>query len=204
MRVPQQRPRVRRRWIIIGAIVLIAFISISSVVRFYTDLLWFHELGFAKVFWKIIWTRIGIGVAGGVVAGLLIFANLEVARRGAPRYRFVTAGTDLTEQYRSAFRPYARIANLAMAALVAFFTGLSTSATWQRYLLWKNAVPFGIHAPRPFGHDVSFYVFSIPFQRAVLSWFFGVIVASLFLSGVAHLFNGSIQPRPGPIQVQRV
>jgi uncharacterized membrane protein (UPF0182 family) len=198
---PAQRPRIRRRWIIIAAIVLIAFISISSVVRFYTDLLWFHEVGFAKVFWKIIWTRVGIGTVGGVLAGLVIFANLEVARRAAPRYRFVTAGSDLTEQYRSAFRPYARVANLAMSAVVAFFTGLSTSAAWQRYLLWKNAVPFGIHAPRPFGHDVAFYVFSIPFQRAVLSWLFGVLVVSLLLAGVAHLFNGSIQPETNRVRV---
>src|SRR5437867_13133132 len=163
---PAPRPRLQRRWFLIGGIVLLLLISISSIVRFYTDLLWFNELGFTKVFWKIIWTRIGIGVVGGSAAGLVILANLEVARRAAPRYRFVTAGSDLTEQYRSAFRPYARIANVAMAAVVAFFTGLSTSAAWQRYLLWRNAVPFGRHAPQPFGHDVAFYVFSVPFQRA--------------------------------------
>src|SRR5437879_3242523 len=154
--MPRQAPRsrIQRRWIILGAILLVLVISVSSVVRFYTDLLWFNEVGFVKVFWKIIWTRAGIGVVGGLAAGLIVLANLEVARRAAPRYRFVTAGTDLTEQYRSAFRPYARLANLIMAAVVAFFTGLSTSAAWQRYLLWKNAVNFGVHAPQPFGHDV--------------------------------------------------
>ncbi len=201
---PAQRPRIRRRWIIVGAIILIAFISISSIVRFYTDLLWFHELGFAKVFWKIVWTRVGIGVIGGVLAGIMIFANLEVARRAAPRYRFVTAGQDLTEQYRSAFRPYARLANIVMAAVVAFFTGLSTSATWQRYLLWKNAVPFGRQAPKPFGHDIAFYVFSIPFQRSVLSWLFGILVVSALLAGVAHLFNGSIQPETNRVRVATI
>jgi uncharacterized membrane protein (UPF0182 family) len=201
---PQQRPRIRRRWFIVGAIVLIGFISISSIVRFYTDLLWFHELHFAAVFWKIVWTRVGIGVAGGVLAGIVLFANLEVARRTAPRHRFVTAGSDLTEQYRSAFRPYARLANLVVAAVVAFFTGLSTSATWQRYLLWKNAVPFGRQAPKPFGRDIAFYVFSIPFQRAILSWLFGILVVSVLLSGVAHLFNGSIQPETNRVRVATV
>ncbi len=200
MRTPA-RPRLQRRWFVVGAVVLVLLISISSVVRFYTDLLWFHELHLARVFWKIIWTRLGIGVVGGVAAGLVVYLNLEVARRAAPRYRFVTPGEDLTEQYRSAFRPYARIANLLMAAVVAFFTGLSTSAAWQRYLLWKNAVPFGIHAPKPFGHDVSFYVFSLPFQRAILSWLFGVLVVSLLLAAIAHLFNGSIQPEQNRIRV---
>jgi uncharacterized protein len=203
MRTPA-RPRLQRRWFVIGAIILLLFVSISSIVRFYTDLLWFDELHFAKVFWKIVWTRLGIGVVGGLAAGIVVFANLEVARRAAPRYRFVTAGQDLTEQYRSAFRPYARLANLIMSALVAFFTGLSTSAAWQRYLLWKNAVPFGTSAPKPFGHDVAFYVFSVPFQRAVLSWLFGVLVVSLLLAAIAHLFNGSIQPETNRIRVGTV
>src|SRR5207248_11010652 len=67
-----------------------------------------------------------------------------------------------------------------------------------------TAVPFGIHAPKPFGHDIAYYVFSIPFQRAVLSWLFGVFVVSLLLSGVAHLFNGSIQPETNRVRVQNI
>ena len=198
---PQARPRVQRRWIVLGGIVLLLFISISSVVRFYTDLLWFGELGFTSVYWKILSTRVGIGVIGGLLAGVIVLANLEIARRTAPRYRFVTAGTDIAEQYRSAFRPYARLANIVLAAVVALFTGLSTSAVWDRFLLWRNAKPFKINAPEPFGHDVAYYVFTIPFQRAILSWLFGIIIASLFLSAVAHLFNGSIQPEPNRIRI---
>ncbi len=198
---PAARPRVQRRWIVLAAIVLILFISISSIVRFYTDLLWFGELDLTGVFWKILWTRVGIGIVGGLLAGVIVLANLEVARRSAPRYRFVTTGTDITEQYRSAFRPYARLANIVLAAIVAFFTGLSTSAVWDRYLLWRNARPFGIKAPAPFGHDVAYYVFTIPFQRAILSWLFGIVIASLLLAAVAHLLNGSIQPEPNRVRV---
>jgi uncharacterized membrane protein (UPF0182 family) len=194
-------PRVQRRWIVLVVIVLILFISISSIVRFYTDLLWFGELGLTGVFWKILWTRVGIGVVGGLLAGVIVLANLEVARRSAPRYRFATAASDITEQYRSAFRPYARLANIILAAVVALFTGLSTSAVWDRYLLWRNARPFGIKAPAPFGHDVAYYVFTIPFQRAILSWLFGIVVASLLLAAVAHLLNGSIQPEPNRVRV---
>lgn len=198
------RARIQRRWFVIGGIVLVLFISISSIVRFYTDLLWFGELGFTNVFWKILWTRVGVGIVGGLVAGVIVLANLELARRVAPRYRFVAPGTDIAEQYRSAFRPYARLANVAMAAVVAFFTGLSTSGTWDRYLLWRNARPFGIQAPKPFGQDVAFYMFTIPFQRAVLSLLFGVIIVSLLLSAVAHLFNGSIQPEANRVRVATI
>ena len=195
------RPRIQRRWFVIGAIVLLLFISISSIVRFYTDLLWFQELHFAAVFWKILWTRIGVGVIGGLGATLIVFLNLEIPRRSAPAYRFVTAGSDIAEQYRSAFRPYARLANIGISLLVGFFTGLSSSAIWDRYLLWKNAKPFGVKAPAPFGHDVSYYVFTLPFQRAIISWLFGIVIVSLLLAGLAHLFNGSIQPEQSRVRV---
>lgn len=198
------RPRVRRRWIIIGGIVLVLFISISSIVRFYTDLLWFDELGFTTVFWQILWTKVGVGVVGGIGAGVIVLANLEVARRAAPRYRFVTPGGDIAEQYRSVFRPYARLANFLAAGVVAFFTGLSTSATWERFLLWRNARPFGVRAPAPFGRDVSFYVFGIPFQRSIISWIFGILVVSLLFSALAHFLNGSIQPEQNRVRVATV
>jgi uncharacterized membrane protein (UPF0182 family) len=198
------RPRIRRRWIIVAGIVLLVFISINSIVRFYTDFLWFGELHFATVFWKVFTTRAIVGSIGGVVAGVVLLANLEVARRGAPRYRFVTPGGDIAEQYRSVFRPYARLANIGLAAVVAFFTGLSTSAAWGRYLLWRNARPFGTKAPAPFGHDVSFYVFSIPFQRSVISWLFGILVVSLLFGALAHLLNGSIQPEQNRVRVATI
>lgn len=204
MRRPPPRPRIRRRWIVIGAVVLVLLISISSVVRFYTDLLWFGELGFTTVFWKVFTTRVGVGVVGGAVAGLVLLVNLEVARRVAPRYRFVTPGGDIAEQYRSVFRPYARLANIGAAAVVAFFTGLSTSAAWERFLLWRNARPFGVRAPEPFGSDISFYVFNIPFQRTIISWLFGILVVSLLFSVLAHLLNGSIQPEQNRVQVATV
>jgi uncharacterized protein len=196
--------RIQRRWFVIGGILIVLFISISSIVRFYTDLLWFEELGFTSVFWKILRTRVAVGVIGGLAAGLLILANLEIARRAAPRYRFVTPGTDMAEQYRSAFRPYARLANIGLALVVGIFTGLSTSGTWERILLYMNSKPFGVNAPAPFGRDASFYVFGIPFQRSILSVLFGIIVVSLLLTVVAHLLHGSIQPEQNRIRVASV
>ncbi len=196
--------RIQRRWFVIAGIVIVLFISISSIVRFYTDLLWFDELGFTAIFWKIIRTRVTVGLIGGLGAALLVFASLEVARRAAPRHRFVTPGTDVAEQYRSAFRPYARLANIGLALIVGFFTGISTSGTWERILLYMNSKPFGVRAPAPFGRDASFYVFGIPFQRSILSVLFGIIVVSLLLAVVAHLLHGSIQPEQNRIRVASV
>lgn len=183
--------------------VFLALVSLSSVVRFYTDLLWFHELKLNAVFWRIVSTRLALGLVGGVVTAAIIYVNLEVARATAPKYRFVSPAGEVAERYRSMFQPYARWANIGIAALVGLLTGLSTSAAWERFQLWRHAQPFGTRDP-VFGRDIGFYVFSVPFQRVVLSWLFGVVILTILLALLAHLLNGSIEPEANRIAFQPV
>ena len=198
------RPRIRRRWFILAGIVFVVLVSLGSLIRFYTDLLWFQELDLTSVFWTVLWTRVGVGVAIGLIAALLIWVNLEVARYGAPRHRFVGTGPDIAEQYRNLLRPYARLVNAGAAAVVGLLTGLSASSAWETFLLWRNSTPFGTSAPDPFGRDVSFYVFSIPWQRSVLGWLFGIAIASLLLAAMAHLLHGSINPEQNRVVVNPI
>ena len=44
-------------------------------------------------------------------------------------------------------------------------------------------------------------MFTIPFQRAILSWLFGIVVASLLLAASRICFNGSIQPEPNRVRI---
>ncbi len=182
----------------------LVLISFGSLVQFYTELLWFGEVELTGVFWTIFYTQVGVGVVAGLGAALIILANLEVARRSAPRYRLAAAPTtDIAEQYRSMFRPHATWLNIAAAAVVGLLTGLSTSTAWDRVLLWRNARPFGVQDPE-FGRDVAFFTFEIPFQRTILSWAFGVLVVSIFLAAAAHLLSGSIEPEPNRVRVANV
>lgn len=198
-----RRDTRRRRLIIVAGILFVVVISASSLVRFYTDLLWFREVRLLSVFWRVAASRAGIGAVGGLVAGAVVWINLEVARRTAPRFRFVTPAGDTALRYRSMFQPYALWVNLGMAALVGLLTGISTSAAWYRFLLWRHAKPFGSKDPL-FGKDASFFVFSVPFQRVVLSWAFGIVVVSLLLAVLAHLLNGSIEPEANRLNVRPV
>jgi hypothetical protein len=201
--VRQQPRRRRRRWFIAAGVVFLLLISIGSVVRFYTDLLWFQEVRFGAVFWRMMWSRLAVGVVGGVVAGAVLYVNLEVARRAAPRYRFVTPAGDVAERYRSMFQPYAAWANLGLAAFVGFLTGASVSTQWEKFQLWRHAQPFAVRDAL-FGRDASFYVFSLPFQRVVLSWLFGMVTVSILLGLLAHLLNGSIEPEANRVTVRPI
>jgi uncharacterized protein len=140
----------------------------------------------------------------GLLAAAILLVNLEIARRAAPEVSFATPTPDPTQQYRDAFRPYARLANFGIAGVVGLLTGISSSAAWREFLLWRNSRPFGVSAPEPFGQDVSFYVFSIPFQRAVLAFGFGVVITAALLSAIAHFVHGSIRPEANRVEVATV
>ena len=140
MRTPPPRARMQRRWFVLGGIVLVLFISISSIVRFYTDLLWFDELDFTN---DLLEDPVDAGRPSGSSAasspGLIVLANLEIARRAAPRYRFA-ARRDGHRRAVPVGVPSIRAAGEHRhRASIALFTGLSTSAMWERFLLWRNA-----------------------------------------------------------------
>ena len=46
----------------------------------YTDLLWFHALGYGGVFWRSILYQAGVRLAVGLAFALFMFANLSFAR----------------------------------------------------------------------------------------------------------------------------
>ncbi len=48
----------------LGAIVLVLII-LSAVSGFYIDLLWFREVDFADVFWRVFWSKVLLGLIFG-------------------------------------------------------------------------------------------------------------------------------------------
>src|SRR4030065_1620480 len=64
-----------RLWLLFLFIVL--FILAPTLARWYTDWLWFGELGYRRVFWVPLLSRIGVTVVVGGVLFLLFFLNLR-------------------------------------------------------------------------------------------------------------------------------
>src|SRR5687767_2660303 len=98
-------PRPSRRAIIVG-VVLVLLLSSNFAAYFYTDVLWFQEVGYESVLWKSLSMQWGVGLAVGIAVALLLWVNLALAARIAPAYgrgRFdVVRSTDPFERYREA------------------------------------------------------------------------------------------------------
>jgi uncharacterized protein len=187
--------RPPRRWTL--AVLLLAFLALAavgSVSRFYTDLLWFREIDKAGLFWGMLRTKAFIGVLAGLGTAVIVGVNLWMVERLAPRYGLSVVARPQVERARAVLSPYLRPLRLGIAAFLGLVVGLQASGLWQTFLLWRNRVAFG-ERDALFSRDVAFYVFELPFQRAVFGWLFTTLVLTTLLVAAGHYVLGGIRPQ---------
>ena len=201
-RTPRKAPKPShpsRRRIVIGIVIalVVVLLGVSGrVLGFYVDWLWFGEVGFRSVFWTQFWWQVLVGLAAFAVFFIIVEFNVELARRLAPSYA-VTATGDLLEPRSEKVRKWVGIGGLGVSLLAAVIAGWSASGQWQTFLLYVKQAPFG-EKDVLFGHDIGFYVFSLPMWQALQNFVFGALVASLVLAAIMHLVMGGIDYKATP------
>jgi uncharacterized membrane protein (UPF0182 family) len=176
------------------AVVLLLFIVPSSV-DYYTDWLWFRELGYEGIFLRTLNAQFVVFAATFVASFLFLFVNLRIARGSITRSH-ITLGTDANgREIAVQTGPLARLA-LPAAAVVAVAIGIAGARSWLLWLNFLNATPFGQTDPL-FGRDVSFYVFRLPIWRALQQQAFLLALLALIGGGLYYVLSGSfvIEPR---------
>jgi uncharacterized protein len=189
--------RPPRRWTL--AVLLLAFVllaAVGSITRFYTDLLWFREIDKAQLFWGQIAAKTTLGLLAGLGTAIVIGANLWLVERLSPRYGLsvAAAGRPQVDRYRAILGPYLRPLRIGVAAFLGLVIGLQSAGLWQTFLLWRNAESFH-EADAQYGRDIGFYVFELPFQRAVFGWLFSTLLLSTLLAAAGHYLLGGIRPQ---------
>ncbi len=183
--------------LLIAAVIAVPVVTGISV--FYTDVLWFRELGQEGVFWTVLLSRAVTGAAFAAVMFALVYGNIYVARRMAPRawLRSVTEVPLPFEQalgdLRMRIEPVARWVIFGIAATIASTSGIGMSVRWHEFQLALKATSFGVADPQ-FGRDIGFYVFSLPALRAVSDWVFGALAITLVVTVAVYFFDGAIRP----------
>src|SRR5258706_129623 len=79
-------------WLILVSAVLVLLSTAGQIVGFYTDWLWFGEVQFTSVFVTILRTEILVGLVTGVAFFVILYGNVALAWRLAPRGTLVLAG----------------------------------------------------------------------------------------------------------------
>jgi uncharacterized membrane protein (UPF0182 family) len=185
----------RNKGCTIGFVVLVVLsILFFLLLDLYTDLAWLETLGVASILWREISSRLLLFTGAWVVAAIVLSVNWWLAR-------LLAGGDQMTvpwlrqqrSQYRITAEPTtrtvsARVANallVAGAVTLGLFFGLQAQSMWRSALLSLYGVSFGQTDPI-LGHDLSFYIFRLPWQRFLQGW--SVWLVGLALAGAALVY----------------
>lgn len=192
----QRNPAGGRRkiFILTLGIALGIAILLGIASTFYTEVLWFREMHYSKVFWTVAWTRLALGGVFGAVFAILVLANLWIARKITNPARLFTVPDPIFERYRATLQPYTKWLVILGALVFGLFAGSSASLRWRDYLLFKHAATFGTTDP-VFHKDIGFFAFKLPFHQFLLGWGLSTLVVVTLISAAAHYFMGGIRPQ---------
>jgi hypothetical protein len=157
---------------------LLLLIPLWMAVRwghgFYTDWLWFSGVGHEDVLVTRVVAGAVLFLVGLVVFLAIVLPNLYYARRATGEGPVALPEWLNATNYRLARRLLSRAA-LGVAALAALLLATIPAAEWETVLLFLNRVPFG-EADPIFGHDFSFFIFTLPALELLRAWLLAVVV----------------------------
>ena len=196
MRVPTAQPRRRfrlRGWIIGAVVVLILLLfSLRGLAGFYTDYLWFDSVGQGSTWSELLAAKVMPALVFTAFFFVLMFVNLVIADRLAPKYRSTGPEDELIGRYQNATARYTGWIRVGVSLFFALIFGVGVSSQWKQWVLFINHVDFGIKDPQ-FNKDIGFYVFQLPFLKFISEWLFGGLVIVLLVTALAHYLNGGIR-----------
>jgi uncharacterized membrane protein (UPF0182 family) len=178
-------------------VLALAFLAGPAAVRFYTDWLWFGEVGYPQVFLTVLRAQSLLFVITFAVAAVWLAANLRLALAsiGDLRPVFTTReGIQLPLPGRRQLRTIAS----GLAVVIAIMVALYASSQWEMWLAWRFAVPFG-QADPILGRDAGFYIFSLPFLQFVRRLAQTLILLAGLGAGLLYFVSGSLSSRFGSL-----
>jgi uncharacterized membrane protein (UPF0182 family) len=172
------------------------------LVDWTAELLWFRALGYADVFWRLLFAEVAmfaiafIPVFVYVLLNLLVLArlaDLESLLRGQSPGGVSHSGVNPSKS--GAAQPNARrltpLLILGSAATAAIF-GFVFSGEWDRFLRLVWAQDFGTSDPI-YSHDIGFYLFVLPFLNLVQTSLVLLTLSGTLLLGVFYFRIGLLR-----------
>lgn len=189
-----RRPLGRGRVVIIvvAAAILVLITSAQELSMAFTDYLWYGSVGFEVVWKNLLFTKVALAVVFTALFFLVLYINLVIADRLAPKFRPLSPEDELLSRYQAIIERRAGWVRVVVALVVAIVMGVGNSSLWEEWLLFQNGGDFGV-TDATFNEDVGFYVFRLPFITGVLGWLFAALVIVFIVTAVAHYLNGGIR-----------
>jgi hypothetical protein len=177
---------------VLGGLIALG-ILLTIIAGVWTDFLWYRSVQFGSVFDVVYGTRWALFFVVGIVMAAVTGFNAVLAYRLRPAYRPARPSPDRpgVDLYRAAIDPHRRLLLGIALGLVGLISGITASGAWRTWLLFINQVPFHQRDPQ-FHMDISFFIFTYPFLRLVLSYLFAAVLLSLLAALVVHVLYGGL------------
>ena len=183
----------------LGWVIVVLFL-LAGTAELLAELLWFQELGYASVFWRILLTQLIIVVVSTLIVFAYLFGNLLILAGRIDLPSFVHAALYRRRAWPPPSPAVSSRALKALLALVSIAGGLLVgtiyAADWDRYLRFAFAQDFGETDP-VFGHDLGFYLFVLPFLEKLQN---SVTILAFLVTavlGIAYAQAGILRRAPG-------
>jgi len=179
---------IKRLPVLLALVLLVT--GIPALATFYTDWLWFKEVGYEQVFLRSLTARALVTGISGCVTFVLLAGNLVLALRSLrPRpFSIVTPqGPQTVMVDPTRLRPLA----LGVAGIVSMLTGLFAGGRWETWLYFLNATPFGKADPI-LGRDIGFYVFTLPLLETVQGILYFIVFLMAVVTLAAYVFGEEV------------
>ena len=200
LRLGGRRARFIGLLVIGGLLVLV--LSLRGIARFYTDYLWFDSLDRTDVWARVLLAKIALFFIFAAVFFVLMFVNLLIADRLAPRIRPAGPEEEMLSRLHDVLSVRPRLVRVAVAFLFSLLAASGVSSQWEEWLLFVNRKDFGVTDPL-FNTDIGFYVFRLPFLTFLVGWAFAAAMIILVVVAIVHYINGGIRLQaPGPERVR--
>jgi uncharacterized membrane protein (UPF0182 family) len=179
-----------RRWLAVLALLGVGLLFIvPSAAIYYTDWLWYRELGYEHVFLRSLNAQGTVFAVTFAIAFVFLYDNFRIART-ALRRPLIMFGTG--QNGRPLTLPGGQISawGRPAAVILALMFALSGAANWLEWLSFFNAAPFG-DRDALFGRDIGFYVFRLPIWQSVREQALVASTLAIVGCGLLYLLSGS-------------
>lgn len=197
---PPARNRTRGALAIAAAVIAALVIAFFVFSGFYSDVLWYDQLGFLGVLTTRWIAQAAMFFVGFLAMGLVVWLSIFLAFRSRPVYAKLNSQLD---RYQQVIEPLRKVAMIGIPIVLGLFMGVSTATRWDTVLQYLNRTPFGGDGDPQFGLDVSFYIYELPFFRGILAYASAVVlIAGLAALATSYIYGG-IQVSGREVRVTR-
>ncbi|MBI4539420.1 MAG: UPF0182 family protein [Gemmatimonadetes bacterium] len=195
--------RSGRILVLVGVALVVLLVTGRTLAGYYVESLWSSSLGYGAVFWKRVLWLWGLRLAVASATAALVFVNLRIVASTLGsiqikrRYGNIEIAEQLPEGYALVFAVVVSlVAGLWFAAALPGDSGL-------QILISLEAPRAGILDP-VLNRDLSYYLFRLPLQRAVLTVALLLVFVVALLSVVGYAVTGAARWARGRLELSDV